>query len=111
MVEAMKRGSELVVVDPRLTWMAAKAKYWLPLRPATDAALAMAIANVIDAEGLVDHDFIDRWRTYGYETFIEGCRTMTPAKAAEICWLDEEDIVAAARFIGSAKPCTLPSGA
>ena len=109
MVEAMKRGSELVVVDPRLTWMAAKAKYWLPLRPATDAALAMAIANVIDAEGLVDHDFIDRW-SYGYETFIEGCRTMTPAKAAEICWLDEEDIVAAARFIGSAKPCTLQWG-
>ena len=44
-------------------------------RPA-GAALAVAIANVIDAEGLVDHDFIDRWG-YGYETFIEGCRTMS----------------------------------
>ena len=109
MIEAMKRGSELVVIDPRLTWMASKAKLWLPLRPATDAALAMAIANVIDAEGLIDEDFIDRW-TYGYEIFIEGCRQMTPAKAAEICWVDEDDIVAAARFIGSAKPMSLQWG-
>ena len=109
MIEAMKRGSELVVIDPRLTWMAAKAKYWLPLRPATDAALAMAIANVIDAEDLIDHDFIDCW-SYGYEQFIEACRTMSPEKAAEICWLDADDIRAAARFIGSAKPCSLQWG-
>jgi anaerobic selenocysteine-containing dehydrogenase len=109
MVECMKRGSELVVVDPRLTWCAARAKHWLPLRPATDGALAMAIANVIDAEGLIDREFIEYW-SYGYETFIEGCREMTPAKAAEICWLEEEDIVAAARFIGSAKPMSLQWG-
>ncbi|BDE96846.1 molybdopterin-dependent oxidoreductase [Raoultibacter timonensis] len=108
-VEAMKRGSELVVVDPRLTWLAAKAKYWLPLRPATDAALAMAIANVIDEEDLIDHEFIDCW-SYGYETFIEGCRTMSVEQAAEICCLDAEDIRAAARFIGSAKPCSLQWG-
>lgn len=109
MVECAKRGSEFVVIDPRLTWCATRAKYWLPVRTGTDAALAMAIANVIDAEGLIDKEFIEYW-SWGYEPFIEACRTMTPAKAAEICEVEEDDIVAAARFIGSAKPCCLQWG-
>lgn len=109
MIEAMKRGSELVVIDPRLNWLASKAKYWLPLRPGTDGALAMAMANVIDAEDLIDHDFIERWG-YGYDVFIEGCRNITPEDAAEICWLDVEDILAAARFVGSAHPMSLQWG-
>ncbi len=108
-VECMKRGSELVVIDPRLTWLAAKAKFWLPLRPATDAALAMAIANVIDAEGLQDKQFIDEWG-YGYEDFIAGCRTMSPEQAGEICWLDPDLIRQAAIFIGNAKPMALQWG-
>ncbi|MEG2533754.1 MAG: molybdopterin-dependent oxidoreductase, partial [Gordonibacter sp.] len=58
-VEAMKRGSELITIDPQLTWMAAKSKYWLRLRPGTDAALALGMMNVIIGEDLVDHDFID----------------------------------------------------
>ena len=109
MVEAMKRGSELVVVDPRLNWLASKAKYWLRLRPGTDAALAMAIAGVIAEEGLIDKEFIDLW-TYGYTEFAEACMQMTPEKAAEICWVDAEDIRAAARFIGNAKPMAMQWG-
>lgn len=108
-IEVMKRGAELVVVDPRLTWFAAKAKFWLPVRPGTDSALAMAIANVIDENDLIDHDFIDRW-SWGYDQFIEACREMTPEKAAELCWLDPEDIRAAAVFIGSAHPMSLQWG-
>ena len=66
----MKRGSELVTIDPQLTWIASKAKYWLRLRPGTDAALALGMLNVIIGEDLVDHDFIDKW-TYGFEALAE----------------------------------------
>ena len=47
MVDCMKRGSRFVVVDPRITWIAAKADLFLRLRPGTDAALALALCNVI----------------------------------------------------------------
>lgn len=108
-VEAMKRGTELVVVDPRLTWMAAKAKYWLPIRPATDAALGMAFINVIAEEDLVDHEFIDLW-CYGYEELVDACREWTPERAAEVCWVKADDIRAAARFMATAKPMNIQWG-
>ena len=34
LVDMMKRGTELIVVDPRATWLATRAKYFLQLRPA-----------------------------------------------------------------------------
>ena len=108
-VESMKRGSELIVVDPKLTWMAAKAKYWLRLRPGTDAMLAMAMLNVIINEDLVDHEFIDLW-TYGFDALKERVQEYTPARAAEVCWLEEDDIVAAARWYAQAKPSTIHWG-
>ena len=35
-VDCMKRGSELVVIDPRVTWLASKAKVFCGIRPGTD---------------------------------------------------------------------------
>lgn len=60
-VDLMKRGTELIVVDPRLTWFASRAKYWLRIRPGTDAALAMGFLRVIMEEGLYDEDFVRKW--------------------------------------------------
>ena len=108
-VEAMKRGSELVAIDPQLTWIASKAKYWLRLRPGTDAALALGMLNVIIGEDLVDHDFIDKW-TYGFEALAERVTDYPPAKVAEICWVAEEDLVQAARFYAKAHPSTIQWG-
>lgn len=46
-VDCMKRGSRLVVVDPKLTWLAARADLWLQVRCGTDAALALAMGKYI----------------------------------------------------------------
>ncbi|MFA6808804.1 MAG: molybdopterin-dependent oxidoreductase, partial [Eubacteriales bacterium] len=43
MIDVMKRGSKIIVVDPRLTWIAVRAVQWLQLRPGTDGALAMGM--------------------------------------------------------------------
>ena len=108
-VEAMKRGSELITIDPKLTWMAAKSKYWIQLRPGTDAALALGMLNVIINEDLIDHDFVEKW-TYGYDQLKERVQEYTPEKCAEICWIDKDLLVEAARFYANSKPSTIHWG-
>ncbi|MCL4247690.1 MAG: molybdopterin-dependent oxidoreductase [Anaerolineae bacterium] len=60
-VEAVKRGARLIVVDPRRTGIAKKADLWLQVRPGTDAALALGIANVMIARGWYDREFVREW--------------------------------------------------
>ena len=58
---ARKKGIPIVVVDPRRNDTAEQlGAEWIPLRPATDAALQDAMAYVIVEEGLQDQDFLDR---------------------------------------------------
>jgi anaerobic selenocysteine-containing dehydrogenase len=45
--DARARGMKMVVVDPFCNFAAAKASEWVPLRVGTDAALALAMANVM----------------------------------------------------------------
>ncbi|MFC1944298.1 molybdopterin-dependent oxidoreductase [Chloroflexota bacterium] len=56
--DARERGGKSVVIDPRFTPTAAKADEWIPIRPGTDAALALGMINVIVGRGLEDGDFI-----------------------------------------------------
>ena len=60
-VEALKRGTRLIVVDPRHVGLAAKADLWLRVRPGTDGALALGIANLMIEHGWYDRDFIRSW--------------------------------------------------
>lgn len=59
--DAVEAGAKLVVVDPNYSPTASKADTWLSIRPGTDTALALAMANIILEEGLADLDFM---RTY-----------------------------------------------
>jgi anaerobic selenocysteine-containing dehydrogenase len=60
-LEALKRGARLIVVDPRRTGIAKKADVWLQVRPGTDGALALGIAQVMIERGWYDHEFIRDW--------------------------------------------------
>lgn len=108
-VEAMKRGVPAVVVDPRCTWVAAKAKYWLPIRPGTDAALALAMLHVILERDLIDHDFVTNW-TMGIEDIAEAVKEWTPERAADICEVDAQLIFDAAIYLGEHTPIVLQWG-
>ncbi|MBI2873643.1 MAG: molybdopterin-dependent oxidoreductase [Firmicutes bacterium] len=56
-----KGGLKLVVVDPYCNTAASKANEWVPIRPGTDAALALALANVLlNEEGIYDREFLAR---------------------------------------------------
>jgi anaerobic selenocysteine-containing dehydrogenase len=60
-VEALKRGMKLIVIDPRHVGLASKADVWLRVRPGTDGALALGLANLMIRRGWYDRDFIRTW--------------------------------------------------
>lgn len=106
LTDCMKAGTKLITVDPRLTWLASRSELHLQLRPGTDGALAMAMDNVLIEEDLIDHEFVDKW-VYGYDEFQEAIKEYTPERAAEICWLDADDIRKAARMFAERKPANV----
>ena len=60
-LEMVNEGAKSIVIDPVYTSLAEKADLWLPVRPASDAALAMGFLNVIINENLYDHEFVEKW--------------------------------------------------
>ncbi|MBQ2681703.1 MAG: molybdopterin-dependent oxidoreductase [Eggerthellaceae bacterium] len=108
-VECMKRGTKLITIDPKLTWCAAHSEYWLQVRPGTDSALALAFGHVIVNEDLYDHEFVDCW-CYGFDEYVKNVQEWTPARAAEICQIDEDLIWSAARALGNADGWSLQWG-
>ena len=108
-IDMMRRGSKLMSIDPRVNWVSTRADWHLRLRPGTDAALGMAMLNVIIEEDLYDHDFVDKW-CYGFDQLAERVKTMPAEKAAEICGLDAGEIREAARVYAAAKPAQIAWG-
>ena len=108
-IECMKRGSEIIVVDPRRTWLATRAKTWLQIRPGTDAALALGMLNVIINEKLYDEEFIRKW-TYGFGELKRRVQDYPPEKVSEITWIPKEKIVEASRLYATSKPAAIQWG-
>ncbi|MGV8084220.1 MAG: molybdopterin-dependent oxidoreductase [Coriobacteriia bacterium] len=105
-IDAMRRGTRIINIDPRVNWLSTRADIHIQLRPGTDTALGMAMLNIIINEDLYDHDFVEYW-CYGFEELRERVATMPPEKAAEICDVPVELIYAAARMYATAKPAAI----
>jgi len=102
-IDLMKRGSKIITIDPRLTWLSAHAEYHLQLRPGTDAAVGMGLLRVIIKEDLYDHDFVENW-CFGFEDLAEAVEEWTPEKVQEVTWVDPETLVGAARAFATNAP-------
>lgn len=107
MLDAKRAGCKFIVVDTRMTPTAEQlADVYLQPRPGTDGALALALANVIIAEDLYNHDFVDNY-TEGFKEYAEYVAGFTPEKAEEITWVPAEKIREAARLWASADSGTI----
>ncbi|MEG2154534.1 MAG: molybdopterin-dependent oxidoreductase [Burkholderiaceae bacterium] len=104
--EFLGRGAPLIVVDPRQSVAASKAKYWLPIKPGTDTALLLAWMNVMVREGLYDQAFVSQWG-HGFDEFAKAIAANTPEWAAAETGIAAKTIVATAREIARAKPASL----
>lgn len=103
---AMERGAKLVVVDPFFSETAKKAHEWIPIRPATDGAMALAMCHVIIRDGLYDKDFVQNW-TYGFDEFAEYVKDKTPEWAEKITSVPAKTIERIAREFATTKPAVL----
>lgn len=60
-IDLMKKGMKIISIDPRLSFFASRAAHWLPVRPGSDAALAMGFLKVMMDEHLFDEAWVRRW--------------------------------------------------
>ncbi|MBP3867266.1 MAG: molybdopterin-dependent oxidoreductase, partial [Eggerthellaceae bacterium] len=102
-IDLMKRGSKIITIDPRLTWLSSRAEYHLQLRPGTDAAVGMGLLRVIIKEDLYDHDFVENW-CFGFDELAEAVEEWTPEKVQEVTWVDADALVGAARAFATNAP-------
>ncbi len=110
---AREKGVPVIIIDPRYS-MAAKvlADQWIPIKPGTDTAMFMAMANVLFHENLWDRAFVgkylepagfERWKNY-ILGFDEDGIEKTPEWAEKRCAVPAESIRALARMAGQLKP-------
>ncbi|MEU7905062.1 bifunctional nitrate reductase/sulfite reductase flavoprotein subunit alpha [Actinoplanes sp. NPDC049118] len=101
LLDRVKAGAKLIVVDPRRSATADRADLFLQIRPGTDLALLNGLLHLLVADGRVDEEFIVA-HTEGFEAMPAFLADYPPATVAEITGIPEADIRRAAEWIGAA---------
>ncbi|SDI86885.1 sulfite reductase (NADPH) alpha subunit [Frankineae bacterium MT45] len=101
LLDRVKAGAKLIVVDPRRNATAEKADLFLQIRPGTDLALLNGLLHLLVAAGHVDREFIDEF-TEGWEAMEEFLADYPPEVVAEVTGIPIEQLRQAAQWIGEA---------
>ncbi|HWT38978.1 MAG TPA: molybdopterin-dependent oxidoreductase, partial [Paraburkholderia sp.] len=101
MMDRVKAGAKLIVVDPRRNTTAEKANLFMQIRPGTDLALLNGLLHLLHRNGRTDARFIADF-TEGWDAMPAFLDDYTPEKVAAITGIDEADIRQAAQWIGDA---------
>ncbi|WP_161926843.1 bifunctional nitrate reductase/sulfite reductase flavoprotein subunit alpha [Gordonia crocea] len=99
MMDRVKEGAKLIVVDPRRTNTAAKADLYLPVKPGTDMALLNGLLRLIVDAGQVDESFIAEF-TEGWEDLDPLLAEYPADRVSTITGVAEADLRQAAEWIG-----------
>ncbi len=109
----LRDSVHIVQVEPRASNTASRADSWVPVKPGTEAALALGIAHVIIKDNLYNSDFVEKY-SFGFDDFKsadgvdhKGFKTLVlekypPEKVEEITGLDAGDIRILARDFANA---------
>ena len=104
--EAKRNGAKLVVIDPYRTRTADCADWYLPINPGTDAALALAMMNVIFGDGLHDSDYLSKY-TLGFDQLREKVKEYPPGRVAQWTGISTDDIRKLAREYATVRPSAI----
>jgi anaerobic selenocysteine-containing dehydrogenase len=100
--ELVRRGTRLIVIDPRRTETARRATIHLQPIPGEDATLAAGLVHLIIALGAVDQEFVAR-NAQGLAALTEATRPFVPRYVADRAGVREEDLIATAKLLAEAK--------
>ena len=106
---AKQRGAKVVTIDVRRTEATAQSDEVYLIKPGTDAALALALINVIISEKLHDADYIEQY-TVGFDKLGVHAKKYTPEWAAALTGLKVDRIIGLARQYATTKPAMLVIG-
>jgi anaerobic selenocysteine-containing dehydrogenase len=106
---AQKRGAHIVAIKPSAEPDVKFAKTWMPIRPGTDTALALAMLHIVVNEDLIDHEFVENW-CYGYAELKEHIQQYTPEWASKITGLDVQQIIDVTRLYATTKRAGIDLG-
>ncbi len=119
LVDAMvDRGVKVVTFDVRISNTAARSTEWVPIKPGTDGAVALAMCNVIMNAGLYDKEFFKfikatKDRNAGTDQKIAALKAhlakYTPAWAEKISGVSAAKIKALALELAKTKPACVVS--
>ena len=99
---AAKRGTKVVLADPRVTQMGKHAWRIMQFKPDTDVAMLNAMIYTIIEEGLCDHEFIKN-RANNFEALKENVQGYSPELMAPICGIPPETLREVAREFATTK--------
>jgi formate dehydrogenase alpha subunit len=106
MIRANRKGTKLIIADPREIKLAEYASVYMQQKPGTDVALLNALMTVIIEENLHDLNFIES-RTEGFDLFKEAVTHYSPEEAEKTTGVPAEKIREAAQIIGRAERASI----
>lgn len=102
-----EQGKKFIIIDPRKTPATQKlADIHLQIKPGTDGALALGMANLIIENDWHDKEYIEKY-TYGFEEYAEYVKQFTLERTAEITGLRKEDIYEATKMYATNGPASI----
>ena len=100
--QAAKKGTKLIIMDPRSQDLVRYAYKHLQFKAGTDVAMLKAIIKIIIDNGWVDKDFIKN-RVSGYEEIVESTKHYTVEDMSKICGISVEDLYDTAKTYAHSK--------
>lgn len=101
LLDRVKAGARLIVVDPRRTATADKADLFLQVRPGTDLALLNGLLHLLVEAGAVDDEFVAE-HTEGWDAMPAFLADYPPDVVEQVTGVPAADLRAAAAMIAGA---------
>ncbi len=105
-LQAVHRGTKLIVANPLEIGLVRDADLWLRHRSGTDVVLLMGMIRYIVDEGLMDQEFIEQ-RCENYEAFLDSLRNFPLDMAEHVTGVPGKKIAEAARMYATTGPATI----
>lgn len=105
MMKGHDNGCHVVIVDPRCNNSIHFADEWVPIKPGTDLALVLAMANVLVSQGTYAKEYVEA-NAIGYEDWFAKLPQYTPEWAEGITGIPADTITRLANELWEAAPAS-----